>query len=290
MSVDLEDWFQVENFAEKVPRDTWDRYTPRVVENTRRLLDLFDETDVRSTFFVLGWCARKFPDLVRDIHRRGHEIACHSDLHRLVYTLTPDEFREDTARCKGLLEDLVGTPVLGYRAPSYSITARNLWALDELAALGFAYDSSIFPVHHDRYGIPEFSRWPVADYRTPGGATLHEFPLTTFKVGSMNMPAAGGGYLRLLPMPWTHHGIRAAHRAGHAAILYVHPWEIDDGQPRMPGLKPLRHLRCYHNLAGTYDRLARLCREYRWGTVREVLSREIGRDVGEDHRPAFQSA
>ncbi len=275
MTVDVEDYFQVENFAHRVHRDQWDRYTPRVEANTHRLLDAFDVHGVRGTFFVLGWVAERFGGLVREIHGRGHEIACHSYFHRLVYDLTRSEFREDTRRCKRVLEDLVGERVRGYRAPSYSITARNLWALDVLAEEGFEYDSSIFPVHHDRYGIPEFSRWPVLGYRTPGGHRLHEFPLTTFQVGRLNMPAAGGGYLRILPTPWTHYGIRAANRQGQPAILYIHPWEIDDGQPRMPGLGPLRHLRCYYNLAGTYDRLVGVLRRYKWAPVRDVLARVV---------------
>ncbi len=279
LSVDLEDYFQVENFAHLVPRDTWPSYAPRLTDNTHRLLDLFDAQGSRATFFVLGWCAERFPNLVREIHARGHEIACHSYLHRLIYTLTPDEFRADTVRCRDLLEDLVGERVIGYRAPSYSITAESLWALDVLAELGFVYDSSIFPVRHDRYGIPDFARWPVADHPTPGGATLHEFPLTTFQLAGHNLPSAGGGYLRMLPMAWTRQGIRAAHAAGQPAMLYIHPWEIDAGQPRIPGMKPLRNLRCYYNLAGTFERLETIISEHRWGPVREVLGRTLGRDL-----------
>jgi polysaccharide deacetylase family protein (PEP-CTERM system associated) len=279
LSVDVEDYFQVENFADQVPRDSWGEWRPRVEQNTHRLLDLFDRRGVRGTFFILGWVAEHFPALVRQIDARGHEVACHSYMHRLVYDLTRDEFREDTHRCKALLEDLVGKPVVGYRAPSYSITDRNLWALDVLAELGFVYDSSIFPVHHDRYGIPDFPRWPVADYQTPGGQHIHEFPLTTFRMVGHNMPAAGGGYLRILPMPWTHHGIRAANRAGRPAILYIHPWEIDDGQPRVEGLPFLRHMRCYYNLKGTFDRLDDVLSKYRWSTVAEVLGVTIGREI-----------
>lgn len=279
LSVDLEDYFQVENFAHLVPRETWGAYAPRLTDNTHRLLDLFDSAGVRATFFVLGWCAERFPNLVREVHRRGHEIACHSYWHRLVYSLTPSEFREDTLRCRDLLEALTGTRVLGYRAPSYSITRKCLWALDVLAELGFAYDSSIFPVHHDRYGIPDFPRWPVANHPTPAGATLHEFPLTTFRMGGTNLPSAGGGYLRMLPMAWTRTGIQAAHRAGQPAMLYIHPWEIDAGQPRIDGMTTLRHLRCYFNLAGTYDRLAGLVAEHRWAPVRDVLARALGTPI-----------
>lgn len=279
LSVDLEDYFQVENFAHLVPRETWGRYAPRLTANTHRLLDLFDTRGVSATFFVLGWCAERFPHLVREIHRRGHEIACHSHMHRLVYTLTPDEMRADTARCKAILEDLTGTPVIGYRAPSYSITQASLWALDVLAELGFVYDSSIFPVHHDRYGIPDFPRWPVADYATPGGNRIHEFPLTTFRLGGTNLPSAGGGYLRMLPMPWTWQGIAAAHRAGQPAMLYLHPWEIDPGQPRIEGMSTLRTMRCYFNLAGTFDRLSAVIERYRWAPVSRVLETTLGRGM-----------
>lgn len=279
MSVDVEDWFHIENFAGRIPRDTWDDYPTRVVENTDRLLDLFDEFGTRATFFVLGWVAERFPDLVRSIHRRGHEIGCHSYLHRLVYNLSPDEFRDDTARCKSLLEDLTGEPVLGYRAPTYSITDKNFWALDVLVELGFRYDSSVFPVHHDRYGVPDFDRWPVADFETPAGQHIHEFPMTTFRVGQVNLPAAGGGYLRMLPEAWSHHGIRAANRRNRPAIIYLHPWEVDPDVPRLSGLKPVTYVRSYLNLGRTYDRVSRLLSHYRWGTVAEVLGHAVGSGI-----------
>ncbi len=279
LSVDLEDYFQVENFAHLVPREHWGHFAPRLTANTHRLLDLFDSVRARATFFVLGWCAERFPHLVREIHRRGHEVACHSHMHRLVYTLTPEEMRADTARCKAVLEDLTGSRVIGYRAPSYSITRDSLWALDVLADLGFVYDSSIFPVHHDRYGIPDFPRWPIADYGTPGGARIHEFPLTTFRVGRTNLPSAGGGYLRMLPMTWTWQGIAAAHRAGQPAMLYLHPWEIDPGQPRIEGMTRLRTLRCYYNLGGTYERLEQVLDRFRWAPVSEVLETTLGRTI-----------
>lgn len=279
LSVDVEDYFHVENLTHRISRDQWDAMPLRVEDSTRRILDMFDRRGVKATFFTLGWVAERLPGLVKDIHARGHEIGCHSHLHRLVFDLTPEVFREDTLKCKRLLEDLIGAPVVGYRAPSYSITRRNLWALDVLAELGFLYDSSIFPVRHDRYGIPDFHRWPVADLPTPGGNRIHEFPLTTFKVGKMNMPAAGGGYLRLLPPMWTRHGIQSANRAGRPAILYIHPWEIDDGQPRVEGLGRLKSIRCYHNLDATYDRLEDLVKRFQWGTVREVLARTLNREA-----------
>ncbi|MFN3200646.1 MAG: XrtA system polysaccharide deacetylase [Bradymonadia bacterium] len=277
LSVDVEDYFHVENLTHRITRDDWDSMPLRVEDSTLRLLDMFDSHGARATFFTLGWVAERCPDLVKEIHRRGHEIGCHSHLHRLIFNLEPEEFRADTLKCKTLLEDLIGEPVVGYRAPSYSITTKNLWALDVLAELGFVYDSSIFPVRHDRYGIPNFHRWPVADLPTPKGHRIHEFPLTTFRMGNMNMPAAGGGYLRLLPPQWTRHGVQSANRAGRPAILYIHPWEIDDGQPRVEGLGRLKQFRCYHNLDATFDRLEDLVRRFQWGTVREVLAQTLQR-------------
>lgn len=278
LSVDVEDYFHVENLTDRITRDQWDTMPLRVEANTHRLLDMFDAHGAKATFFTLGWVAERCPDLVKTIHARGHEIGCHSHLHRLIFNLDPEEFRQDTQRCKSLLEDLTGAPVVGYRAPSYSITRKNLWALDVLAELGFLYDSSIFPVRHDRYGIPDFHRWPVADLPTPSGHRIHEFPLTTFKLGKMNMPAAGGGYLRLLPPQWTRYGVQAANWAGRPAILYIHPWEIDDGQPRMEGLGRLKRIRCYHNLDDTFRRLEGLVRRFEWGTVRDVLAVTLNRE------------
>ena len=192
-------------------------------------------------------------------------------MHRLVYTLTPEVFRIDTQICKARLEDLVGRPVLGYRAPSYSITRSSLWALDTLVELGFQYETSIFPVRH-------FARFPVAAYITPGGGHIDEFPLTTFRVAGQNLPSAGGGYLRMLPMAWTHAEIRAAQAAGQPAMLYLHPSEIDADQPRISGLSPLRRARCdYYYLARVFERLRTLLTMYQCDTVGEVLEATLGR-------------
>jgi polysaccharide deacetylase family protein (PEP-CTERM system associated) len=255
-SVDVEDYFQVEAFADVVSRSSWDGYSSRVEANTRRILDLMDVHGVRGTFFILGWVAERYPALVREIVARGHEPACHSYWHRLIYSLTPDEFREDTRRAKTVIEQAAGQEVIGYRAPSYSVVKRSLWALEVLAELGFRYDSSIFPIRHDVYGIPDAPRGPFR-LATPSG-TLVEYPITTFRLrAEQNLPVGGGGYLRLLPFWYTRVGVRRAWGESLPLIAYIHPWEVDPDQPRLAGRLKSR-LRHYTNLAGTMDKLKRL--------------------------------
>lgn len=255
-SVDVEDYFQVEAFADVVPRERWDRYTLRVERNTHRILDLLDERRVEATFFVLGWVAERLPGLVREIAARGHELGCHSYWHRLIYKLTPTEFAEDTRRAKDAIEQAAGERVLGYRAPSYSVTRTSLWALEALVEAGFSYDSSIFPIRHDVYGIPDAPRGPFR-IRTPAG-DLTEFPITTFRMGvGPNLPVGGGGYLRLLPFWYTRLGFRRAAAERLPLIAYIHPWEVDPEQPRLQGRTRSR-LRHYTNLDQTYDRLTAL--------------------------------
>ena len=235
MSVDVEDYFQVSAFDGIVARAAWEQMESRVCRNTDRLLGLFDETGVRATFFVLGWVAERFPELVSRIATQGHEIASHSHWHRLVYDQTAEAFRDDARRSKGVLEAITGVPVHGYRAPSYSVTTRSLWALDVLIDEGYRYDASIFPIHHDRYGIPGAPRDVHLIDRI--GGSIVEVPASTVRWGGVNFPIAGGGYFRLLPYAWTRWGI--AHRndaEGRPAIFYLHPWEIDPQQPRLtPG-------------------------------------------------------
>ena len=267
MTVDVEDYFQVEAFAPLVNRHDWPRYTPRVERNTLRLLDLFDEMDVRATFFILGWVARRFPRLVREIVHRGHEPACHSYWHRRVYRLTPRQFREDTAHAKDVIQQAAAMPIFGYRAPSFSITLESLWAFEELASLGFLYDSSIFPVRHDVYGIPGATREPFRAEAVRGEIT--EFPLTTFRIGrGPNLPVAGGGYLRLLPFAYTRAGVERVWREGLTVISYVHPWEIDSDQPRLNGSLRSR-LRHYTNLHKTEKRLRKLLAMDRFTSFRD---------------------
>jgi polysaccharide deacetylase family protein (PEP-CTERM system associated) len=255
-SVDVEDYFHVEAFSDVVDRAGWDGYACRVEANTQRVLDLLDECKVQGTFFILGWVAERYPQLVREIVARGHEPACHSYWHRLIYKLNPAEFAEDTRKAKDVIEQAAGEPVFGYRAPSYSITMQSLWALDVLAEAGFTYDSSIFPIRHDVYGIPDAPRHPFL-VTTPSGPIV-EFPITTFRmVGDQNLPVGGGGYLRIFPFWYTKLGYRRAKAEKLPLIAYIHPWEVDPDQPRIDGRRKSR-LRHYTNLAKTHDRLRRL--------------------------------
>ena len=264
LTVDIEDYFQVSAFAGVISRDEWEKFTPRVVDNTRKVLELFAGHQVQATFFILGWVAEKFPFLVREIAAAGHEIACHGYSHRLVYELSLEEFREDTERAKKLLEDVSGRPVLGYRAPSYSITGKSLWALEVLEELGFAYDSSIFPIHHDRYGIPGAPRFP---YRLPG-LNMVEYPLSTSLFLGRKIPVAGGGYFRLFPYQFTSWALnRINQREGKPFIFYFHPWEIDPAQPRMRNISPLSRFRHYLNLSRTRERLERLLTDFSFQPV-----------------------
>lgn len=271
MSVDVEDYFHVSVFDGIVPRSQWASMESRVCANTRRLLDLFDEFNVRSTFFVLGWVAERHPGLVRQIAACGHEIASHGYGHRLIYDQTPAAFREDVRRAKQLLEDAAGCRVGGYRAPSYSVTPRSLWALDILIEEGYRYDSSIFPIRHDRYGIPVSPREPFPIQREAG--TLMEVPGSTVRLGPLNLPVGGGGYFRLLPYNWTRWGIERLNTVeARAAVFYIHPWEIDPDQPRLE-VGWLGRFRHYRNLDKTEDRLRALLTAFRFGTVESLLHR-----------------
>lgn len=269
-SVDVEDYFQVAALASAVRRDSWTQREPRVERNTQVLLDLLAERGIRGTFFVLGWIAERHPALVKRITAAGHEIASHGYSHQLIYTQSPAEFREETARSKGLLEDLGGTAVIGYRAASFSITRRSLWALDVLIDLGFRYDSSIFPIRHDRYGIPGAAPQP-GEIAAPSGRTIAEFPMSAASFCGVRVPVSGGGYFRLLPYWLTRRGlaqINETHR--RPFTFYLHPWEIDPGQPRV-AVRWLSRLRHYTNLDRCEARLKRLLGEFRFGTMREVL-------------------
>jgi polysaccharide deacetylase family protein (PEP-CTERM system associated) len=274
MTIDVEDYFHVSVFDGIVPRSQWSDLESRVCANTDRLLGIFDDAKVTATFFTLGWVAERFPHLVRRIADLGHEIASHGYAHRLVYDQTPSAFRDDVRRAKQLLEDASGCLVGGYRAPSYSITPRSLWALDILIEEGYWYDASIFPIMHDRYGIPVSARHPYALERKNG--TLVELPGSTVRCGRSNLPIGGGGYFRILPYEWTRWGIARLNRVeGHPAIFYLHPWEIDPGQPRLhAGL--LGRFRHYRNLDKTESRLRRLLNDFRFGPIRDLVVRRGG--------------
>ena len=267
ISVDVEDYFQVEAFSRVIGRSEWPNYPCRVEANTKRILDLFDEPHVRGTFFILGWVAERYPSLVREIVSRGHEPASHSYWHRLIYTLSPAEFREDTLKSKNCIEQAAGEAVYGYRAPSFSITAKSSWALDVLAELGFRYDSSVFPVKHDVYGMPDAPRVPF-QIMTKSGPIV-EFPMTTFRLAAgPNMPVGGGGYLRMLPTWYTRLGVARAVKEGLPVICYIHPWELDPEQPRIKARLRSR-LRHYTNLDKTAARLRQLMGLARFTNFRE---------------------
>jgi polysaccharide deacetylase family protein (PEP-CTERM system associated) len=270
MSVDVEDYFQVSAFDGVVSRAGWDGIDSRVVRNTNRLLELFDHAGVRATFFVLGWVADRFPALVREIAATGHEVASHGYHHQLLYMLTPQQFREDVRSAKATLENLIGGPVLGFRAPSYSVIQSSLWAFDILIEEGYVYDTSVFPIHHDRYGIPDAPRHVHLIERAAGA--IVEMPASTVRVGSLNLPIAGGGYFRLLPYAWTRWGIRRVNRTERQPVVfYLHPWEVDPDQPRFQ-VGPTTRLRHYTGLGRTAERLTRMLEEFRFDSVASVLN------------------
>ena len=271
MTVDVEDYFHVAALASSIDRSRWDEMEYRAEASTRRLLNLFAANDIKATFFILGWVARRSPQLIREIHALGHEVASHGMSHKLVYNQTPEEFRAETVESKALLEDIIGAPVLGYRASTYSITRRSLWALDILVEAGFRYDSSIFPIRHDLYGIPDAPVAP-ANIRTPKGASIVEFPMSTAPMLGTKLPVSGGGYFRLLPYWLTRAGLRKLnHELSRPFIFYLHPWEVDPEQPRVRTSWKSR-LRHYTNLDQTESRLRRLIGEFRFGPARDVLA------------------
>lgn len=269
LTFDVEDYFQVAALAEAVRREDWHSMEYRVEANTDRILDLLSGYGVKATFFVLGWVAEKSPELVRRIQRGGHEIASHGYSHQLVYNQTPEEFREETRRSKETLEDITGEPVSGYRAASYSITQKSRWALDILAEEGITWDSSIFPVHHDRYGMPGTPRWPHV-LETDSGYKLAEFPLSTLKFPAYTLPIAGGGYFRLFPYWFSRWGLGSINRQRKPFVFYLHPWEVDPDQPRLD-VKWLSRFRHYNNLDVCEQRLSRLLENFRFTTMSQVL-------------------
>jgi polysaccharide deacetylase family protein (PEP-CTERM system associated) len=254
LSVDVEDYFHVEAFADRVSPSEWAAFPSRVRSNCERILKLFEEHRCHATFFVLGWVAEREPGLVRDIARAGHELACHSYAHRRVFSLRPEEFREDLRRARGVIEDAAGQKVVGYRAPTFSIGRDSLWALDVLAEEGFLYDSSIFPIRHDLYGFPEFPRF-VQRLELASGREIFEVPMSTVRLAGWNLPFGGGGYLRLLPMGYTRWAMRLRREERQPVVIYFHPWELDPGQPRLEGRWKSR-FRHYTGLRSMERRLA----------------------------------
>ena len=270
LTVDVEDWYQVSAFEAHVDREQWDKYESRVVESTHRVLELFARHDTKGTFFTLGWVAKRHPALIAAIHEAGHEVASHGYEHRLVHSMDRNTFRDDLIRARAALEAAAPVQIGGFRAPSFSITRETPWAYEVLAELGYRYSSSIFPVRHDRYGIPGFPRGPVA-LENAAGARVLEFPMTTWRVLGRNLPASGGGWLRLLPLGLIRRGLRQAEAANRPGMLYFHPWEVDPDQPRLAEASCMARFRHTVNLDKTAARLERLLREFSFGPVEEVL-------------------
>lgn len=271
LTFDIEEYFHAEALSGVVRPEDWSGLESRVVDSTRRLLDILDREQVRATFFILGWVAERHPALVREIESLGHEIACHGYAHRMIQHLNRHELAEDVKRAKKVLEDVAGTSVIGYRAPTFSVVRETLWSLDVLSEAGFRYDSSIFPVRHDRYGIPGAPRFPHR-VRTAGGGEIAEFPLSTICLPGWRLQVAGGGYFRLFPLAWTRWAIRRLNeRERQPAIIYLHPWEIDPEQPRMPvgRITRFRHL---VNVGKTEDKLRRLLLDFDFAPAAEVLA------------------
>ena len=274
MTVDVEDYFQVSAFEPYIPRDRWDQLPQRVERNTRLILDLFAAQGAKATFFTLGWVAERHPALIRRIVAEGHELASHGYAHIRVTQQTPAQFREDVTRTKALLEDLGGVAVQGYRAASYSIGAGNLWALAELEQAGYRYSSSIYPIRHDLYGMPEAPRFAFHPANAP---TLLEVPITTVTVFGQTLPCGGGGFFRLWPYALSCWALRRVNQSDRqSGIFYFHPWEIDPDQPRQPGINFKTRLRHYLNLSRMERRLQALLRDFRWDRMDRVFLAEGG--------------
>lgn len=269
MTVDVEDYFQVSAFERYIPRKDWDNLPHRVEQNTNRILDLFADHTIKATFFTLGWVAERYPQLVRRIVAEGHELASHGCAHIRVTQQTPEQFYEDIVHSKALLEDLGGVPVQGYRAASYSIGAKNLWALEKLQQAGYIYSSSIYPIRHDLYGMPEAPRFAFYPH-TPQG--LLEIPVTTVEILKRKLPCGGGGYFRLLPYGLSRWAMRRINeRDGQSCVFYFHPWEIDARQPRQPNIDIKTRIRHYLNLNRTENRLRLLLRDFRWDRMDRIF-------------------
>ena len=268
-SIDLEDWFCVQNLSGIIPRDQWDECESRVENNTLRLLNLLDRHKTLATFFVLGWVAERRPDLIREVFRRGHEIATHGYSHTVLTSMTPEQFRDDLDRSLEVLAKCVSAPVLGYRAPSFSVTGKTWWALDILRSRGLRYDSSVFPVgFHPDYGVPES---PLEAHSVLDG--FMELPMSCARLAGRNVPCCGGGYFRLFPYPVTRQLMRQCNSQGRPVIFYIHPWEVDAEQPRIAAMPRLKRFRHYTNLDRTMERLERLFEDFRF-TSAEALFRD----------------
>ncbi|MEE4292233.1 MAG: XrtA system polysaccharide deacetylase [Cycloclasticus sp.] len=271
MTIDVEDYFQVSAFEDKFDPKNWDDIAPRVETNTNKLLDLFSEYDAKATFFTLGWVAERFPELIKRISSEGHEVASHGTMHRRATDQTALEFRQDVGKAKKLLEDLTGKPVLGYRAPSFSFTRQNEWVYEVLESEGYIYSSSVYPVIHDHYGIPDAPRFKYATH-----TSVDEIPLSTLTYFGRNVPISGGGYFRLYPYLFTQRAIkRLTKNENQPYIFYLHPWEVDLDQPRVPHISAKTQFRHYLNLKHVEARLTRLLLDFRWSSMADVYGYDV---------------
>jgi polysaccharide deacetylase family protein (PEP-CTERM system associated) len=270
LTIDVEEHFQVSAFNASVARESWDRHGSRVVANTHRILDLFDQYRCKATFFLLGWVVERHPELAREVVTRGHEVGCHGYSHELIYRQNPAQFTEETHRSRELIQQAAQVKVRGYRAASFSITDASRWALDVLVDAGFEYDSSMYPVKHDLYGIDVASRRPHR-INAPNGGSLIEFPMTTCPVAGVSIPVSGGGYFRLYPYSLTRALLRRVNGSGESFVFYLHPWELDPEQPRIEASARSR-LRHYMNLSSCETKLTRLLGDFEFAPMRDVIA------------------
>lgn len=279
LTVDLEEWFVVENLREVIDRGEWEELPARVEQNTREILSLFSDYHVRATFFVLGWVAEKYPKIIKEISIAGHEIGCHSYYHRRVDTLDRDEFRRDTEMAVNAIFKATGITPVGYRAPSWSINSNIRWAFEVLAEMGFEYDSSLFPITHDLYGEPDA---PTGTFRMQldNGLALYEIPASTVKIMGRNFPIGGGGYLRHGPLWFTTWMINRLNTANRPAVLYIHPWEVDRNHPRLDGLNALQKFRQYGSIATLMIKLEKLFRRFDFYSARDYLAAVRRKKIG----------
>lgn len=270
MSVDVEDWFSVENMRGIIPRQDWDKLESRVERNVARLLDLFSARQIEATFFVLGWIAERHPDMVREIARRGHEVASHGYSHTMLTRMTPEEFSADLAQSLEMFARAGVRNVLGFRAPTFSVTRTTMWATDVMKSCGLAYDSSVFPIgFHPDYGIGDA---PLEPHQLPNG--IWELPMSCAEILGKRIPCSGGGYFRLFPYPVMRALVRRANAQGRPVVFYLHPWEIDPDQPRIQAMPRLKRFRHYNNLDRTYARLERLLGDFPFTSARRLLNLE----------------
>jgi len=272
LSIDVEEWFHPEAVQHLFPPESWDDRESRVEENVEKLLALFELKKTKATFFVLGWTARKYPQLIKKMAESGHEVATHGNSHRMVTKLTPDAFREDLAESISIIQDITGEKVFGFRAPTFSIVKETQWAWEIMLELGIEYDSSVYPIWHDRYGIPDAPRHPYIALEKEQ-RKLIEFPMPTLKIAGKNFPFGGGGYLRIFPLSFTKYAIKKFNKEGLPAIIYAHPWEFDAEQPHLE-LGTIQTWRHYYNINNNLKKLDILLARFDWISFKDFIARD----------------